>query len=71
MSPVWMAAANTGGAVVAKMISPQNISIGAAAADMQGQESSLMKIVIKYYIVYIIFLGILSLIFCRFLSLGF
>ena len=71
MSPVWMAAANTGGAVVAKMISPQNISIGAAAANMQGQESSLMKIVIKYYIVYIIFLGILSLIFCRFLSLGF
>ena len=71
MSPVWLAAANTGGAVVAKMISPQNISIGAAAADMQGQESTLMKIVIKYYIVYIILLGLLSLLFCRVLTLGF
>ena len=37
LSPTLMAAANSSGGVLAKMISPQNLAIGAAAVGLAGQ----------------------------------
>ncbi len=37
-APTLMAAANSSGGVLGKMISPQNPAIGAAAASLAGQE---------------------------------
>src|SRR3954447_1360195 len=43
-----LAAANSSGGVVAKMVSPQNLAIGAAAVGMAGQEGDLFRRVIGW-----------------------
>ena len=48
LSPVLMAAANTSGGVMGKMISPQNLAIGAAAVGMAGQEGELFRRVVGW-----------------------
>ena len=51
MSPTLLAAANSSGGVLGKMISPQNLAIGAAAVAMAGQEGDLFRKVIGWSIV--------------------
>lgn len=46
MSPVLAAAANTSGGVLGKMISPQNLAIGAAAVGLAGREGELLRRVV-------------------------
>jgi lactate permease len=48
LSPMLMAAANSSGGVLGKMISPQNLAIGAAAVGMAGQEGDLFRRVVKW-----------------------
>jgi lactate permease len=48
LSPILMAAANTSGGVMGKMISPQNLAIGAAAVGMAGQEGELFRRVVGW-----------------------
>ena len=48
ISPVLLGAANTSGGVLGKMISPQNIAIGAAVVGMTGQESELFRKVVGW-----------------------
>jgi lactate permease len=43
LSPVLMAAANSSGGVLGKMISPQNLAIAAAAVGMSGREGDLFR----------------------------
>jgi lactate permease len=43
LSPTLLAAANSSGGVLGKMISPQNLAIGAAAVGMAGQEGDLFR----------------------------
>ncbi|MCC3297437.1 L-lactate permease [Arthrobacter caoxuetaonis] len=43
LDPKLMVAANTGGGVMGKLISPQNLAIAAAAVNMSGQESVLFR----------------------------
>jgi lactate permease len=43
VSPVLMAAANTSGGVLGKMISPQNLAIGAGAVGLAGKEGELFR----------------------------
>jgi lactate permease len=43
LSPVLMAASNTSGGVLGKMISPQNLAIGASAVGLAGQEGTLFR----------------------------
>jgi lactate permease len=50
-SPTLLAAANSSGGVLGKMISPQNLAIGAAAVGMAGQEGDLFRKVIGWSIV--------------------
>jgi lactate permease len=48
LSPLLMAAANSSGGVMGKMISPQNLAIGAAAVGLAGQEGVLFRRVIGW-----------------------
>jgi lactate permease len=48
LSPTLMAAANSSGGVVGKMISPQNLAIGAAAVGMAGREGDIFRRVIGW-----------------------
>jgi lactate permease len=57
--PSWIAAANAVGAGIGKMISPQGIAIGCAAAGLTGQESVLLKKVFGFAIVFAIVAGII------------
>ena len=43
LDPVLMAAANTSGGVLGKMISPQNLAIAAAAVGLSGREGDLFR----------------------------
>jgi lactate permease len=51
LSPMLMAAANSSGGVLGKMISPQNLAIGAAAVGMAGQEGDLFRRVLKWSLI--------------------
>ena len=51
LSPMLMAAANSSGGVLGKMISPQNLAIGAAAVGMGGKEGDLFRMVVKWSLI--------------------
>ena len=48
LDPTLLASANSSGGVLGKMISPQNLAIGAAAVGMAGQEGDLFRRVIGW-----------------------
>ncbi len=50
MSPTLLAAANSSGGVLGKMVSPQNLAIGAAAVGLAGQEGDLFRKVLGWSI---------------------
>jgi lactate permease len=51
LDEVLLASANSSGGVLGKMISPQNLAIGAAAVGMAGQEGDLFRQVLKWSLV--------------------
>jgi lactate permease len=51
LSEVLLASANSSGGVLGKMISPQNLAIGAAAVAMAGQEGDILRRVLFWSIV--------------------
>ncbi len=57
LSPTLMAAANSSGGVLGKMISPQNLAIGAAAVGMAGQEGDIFRRVLKWSILLVLLMG--------------
>ncbi|MEA2379941.1 MAG: lactate permease [Thermoleophilaceae bacterium] len=59
ISPTLLAAANSSGGVVGKMISPQNLAIGAAAVGMAGQEGDLFRRVVKWSILLVLIMSAL------------
>jgi len=50
MSPLLLAAANSSGGVLGKMISPQNLAIAAAAVGMSGREGDIFRKVVGWSI---------------------
>ena len=54
LSPTLLAAANSSGGVLGKMISPQNLAIGAAAVGLAGQEGDLFRKVLGWSLVLMI-----------------
>ena len=54
MDQTLLAAANSSGGVLGKMISPQNLAIGAAAVGMAGQEGDLFRKVLKWSLLLIL-----------------
>ncbi len=59
MSPEWLAAANSLGAGIGKMISPSNVAIGAAAAGLAGKENKIIGASFKYVIIFVVISGLL------------
>jgi len=54
LDPVLLAAANSSGGVLGKMISPQNLAIAAAAVGMAGQEGVIFRKVVGWSIVLLV-----------------
>ena len=59
LDPVLLAAANTSGGVLGKMISPQNLAIAASAVGMAGQEGVIFRKVIGYSLAMLVFMCLL------------
>lgn len=60
-SEVLLLAANSVGGVVGKMISPQSIAVACAAVGLVGRESELFKFTIKYSIIFVLLIGLMTL----------
>ena len=60
LSDVLMAATNSSGGVLGKMISPQNLGIVAAAVGMNGKEGDIFRRVVVWRIVFLVVLCALS-----------
>lgn len=61
LNPVLMAATNSSGGVLGKMISPQNISTGAAIAGVRGHEGDILAKTFKHSVILTCLLGLLVL----------
>ncbi|MFL6052494.1 MAG: L-lactate permease [Actinoallomurus sp.] len=53
LSPVLLAAANSSGGVLGKMVSPQNLAIAAAAVGLDGREGDIFRRVILWSLVFL------------------
>jgi len=60
LSDVLMAATNSSGGVLGKMISPQNLAIAAAAVGMNGKEGDIFRRVVVWSVVFLALLCVLS-----------
>jgi lactate permease len=59
LDPTLMAAANSSGGVLGKMISPQNLAIGVAAVAMGGREGEIFRRVLGWSIVLVLLMCVL------------
>src|SRR5690242_8315503 len=59
LDPTLLAAANSSGGVLGKMISPQNLAIGAAAVGMAGKEGDLFRRVIGWSLLALLIMCVL------------
>jgi lactate permease len=60
LNPLLLAASNSSGGVLGKMISPQNLAIGAAAVGMGGQEGDLFRKVLKWSLLLVAVMAVLA-----------
>jgi lactate permease len=61
LDPTLLAAANSSGGVLGKMISPQNLAIGAAAVGLAGQEGELFRRVLGWSLLLLLVMCVLVL----------
>ena len=61
LSPTLLAAANSSGGVMAKMVSPQNLAIAAAAVGLHGREGDILRRVLPWSIGLVLVMGLLVL----------
>jgi lactate permease len=59
LSPTLLAAANSSGGVLGKMISPQNLAIGAAAVGAAGREGDLFRRVLGWSLLFLLVMCLL------------
>lgn len=59
VSPLWIAAANTSGACIGKIISLQSIAIAGIAANLANREGELLLVCMRYALPLIVALGVL------------
>jgi lactate permease len=57
--PTLLASANSSGGVLGKMISPQNLAIGAAAVGLAGQEGDIFRQVIKWSVILLLIMCVI------------
>jgi lactate permease len=56
LNPLLTAAGNTSGGVLGKMISPQNLAVGAAAVGLAGREGDLFRKVVGWTLAFLVFM---------------
>jgi lactate permease len=61
LSPTLLAAANSSGGVLGKMISPQNLAIGASAVGLAGEEGDLFRRVLGWSLLFLLLMCVLVL----------
>jgi lactate permease len=61
LSPTLLAAANSSGGVMAKMVSPQNLAIGAAAVGLAGREGDIFRKVLGWSVLLVLLMAVLVL----------
>ncbi len=61
LSPTLLAGANSSGGVLAKMVSPQNLAIGAAAVGLGGREGDIFRHVIGWSVALVLLMAVLVL----------
>jgi lactate permease len=61
LSPTLLAAANSSGGVLGKMVSPQNLAIGAAAVGLAGHEGDIFRKVIGWSLLFMLIMAALVL----------
>ena len=61
LSPTLLAASNSSGGVLAKMVSTQNLAIGAAAVGLGGKEGDIFRRVIGWSVVLVLLMAVLAL----------
>ena len=54
LNPLLMAAGNSSGGVIGKMISPQNLAIGASAVGLAGKEGDLFRKVLPWTLIFLV-----------------
>ena len=62
VSPILTAATNSSGGVMGKMISPQNLSVGAAGVNKVGAEGAIFARVIRYSLILTALVGVVAMI---------
>ena len=62
VSPILTAATNSSGGVMGKMISPQNLSVGAAGVNKVGAEGDIFRRVIRYSLILTAAVGVVAMI---------
>jgi lactate permease len=62
MSPILTAGTNSSGGVMGKMISPQNLSVGAAGVNKVGSEGEIFARVIRYSLILTSLVGVVAMI---------
>ena len=62
VEPALAGATNSSGGVMGKMISPQNLTVGASAIDQVGREADIFRLTIKWSLVLTTAMGILAMI---------
>ena len=62
VSPILTAGTNSSGGVMGKMISPQNLSVGAAGVNRVGSEGEIFRRVIRYSLILTTAVGVLAMI---------
>jgi lactate permease len=60
LSPVLLAASNSSGGVLGKMISPQNLAIGCAAVGLAGKEGDIFRVVLKWSLILMLLMCVLA-----------
>ncbi len=60
LSPTLMAAANSSGGVLGKMISPQNLAIGSAAVGLAGREGDIFRRVLGWSLVLLLVMCVIA-----------
>ncbi|EME54663.1 L-lactate permease [Amycolatopsis decaplanina] len=68
VDPILAGATNTSGGVMGKMISPQNLSIGATAIGQSGKEGALLRQTFLWSVVLTAVVGVISLLQAKLLS---
>jgi L-lactate permease len=61
LSPILMGATNSSAGVMGKMISPQNLSVGAAGVGAVGREGEILKRVVMHSIILTTLMGLLAM----------